>query len=118
MDSEQLNYPQLFIEAAQKNQGNKFLYICPKCSVEIGLRQRVTLNQRKCPGCGHPISVFSIDQQIKTEWERKQEETRRIKEEWEAYLISINPSTEDTFVDSRKALEALYNKKREKWGKS
>lgn len=41
-----------------------FSYQCPACRTSMEFRNRVTVRQRKCPQCGHPVSIQEIDRQV------------------------------------------------------
>ena len=63
-----MNYPESFNWWRQRFQNNQFPYICPSCSTNVGIRQRVVQNRRRCPACGLVINIADIDEQLKG-WE-------------------------------------------------
>lgn len=62
------NHPESFTWWQKRFPGRTFPFSCTGCGTEVQLRLRVTQSQRVCPGCGTPITVSGIDQQL-DEWE-------------------------------------------------
>lgn len=52
-----------FLIVARHRPHHRFPFLCQGCGETLPINQRVVLNQRKCPGCGRPITVAEIDQQ-------------------------------------------------------
>ena len=52
-----------FIWVANRHRNRRFPYLCSGCGETLGINQRVALSKRKCPGCGSPITIESIDLQ-------------------------------------------------------
>ena len=45
------------------HMAGNYIFDCPSCGHHYELRQRVTLNKRRCSNCGHPITPQAIDDQ-------------------------------------------------------
>lgn len=79
-DDQPTNFPLAFDWWRRLVPGREFPYVCPGCSVQIGLAKRVTVSKRTCPACGTPITTKSIDQQLATlEPQRQREMSRKAK---------------------------------------
>lgn len=61
---EPTDHPAAFVWWQGRTKGRTFPYSCTGCGTTVQLRQRVTQTQRKCPGCGTPITVGAIDKQL------------------------------------------------------
>src|SRR5438105_171464 len=68
-----INHPESFVWWARRNKGNVFRYSCDECRTIIPLKNRVAQSKRKCPGCGEPITIETIDEMLdRIEPERRQ----------------------------------------------
>jgi len=58
-----INHAESFVWWARRNKGNLFIWRCG-CGTDTGIKNRVVMGKRKCPGCGDPITLEGIDRSL------------------------------------------------------
>lgn len=67
LDKEPIHCPAAFDWWSRRYKWHSFPFECA-CGLEVPIRQRVTQNARSCRGCGKPVTVHAIDDQL-ARWE-------------------------------------------------